>query len=112
MAFAKVESMRLKCLASNQSAVRADLYQNVVNAVAASYHDHSVGQRVILPATFTGSPGDMHRHYQDALATVGKYGKLNYFITVTCNPAWPDINEALANQSECCRSARYCGQGV
>ena len=37
----------------------------------------------------------MHCHYQDAMATVRKYGKLDYFITVTCNPAWPDINKAL-----------------
>ena len=94
MAFAKVENMHLKFLASNQSAICADLYQNV-DAVAASDHDQSVGQRVILPATFTGSPCDMHRHYQDAIATVRKYGKPDYFITVTCNPAWPDINEAL-----------------
>ena len=37
----------------------------------------------------------MHRRYQDAMTTVRKYGKPDYFITVTCNPAWPDINEAL-----------------
>ena len=43
----------------------------------------------------TGSLRDMHRCYQDAMATVRKYGKHDYFITVTCNPAWPDINEAL-----------------
>ena len=65
MAFAKVENMRLKFLASNQSTVCADLYQNIVDTVAASDHDHSVSQRVILPATFTGSSCDMHRHYQD-----------------------------------------------
>ena len=37
----------------------------------------------------------MHRCYQDGMATVRKYGKPDYFITVTCNPAWPDIIEAL-----------------
>ena len=39
MALAKVENMRLKFLASNQSAICADLYQNIVDAVAASDHD-------------------------------------------------------------------------
>ena len=70
MAFAKVENMRLQFLASNQSAIHADLYQNIVDTAAASDSDQSVGQRVILPATFTGSPHDMHHHYQDAMATV------------------------------------------
>ena len=32
----------------------------------------------------------MHCRYQDAMATVQKYGKPDYFITVTCN-----IHEAL-----------------
>ena len=47
MAFAKIENMRLKFLASNQSAIHADLYQNTVDAVAASDHDQNVSQRVI-----------------------------------------------------------------
>ena len=42
MAFTKVKNMRLKFLASNQSAVHANLYQNIVDAVAASDYDHSV----------------------------------------------------------------------
>ena len=37
----------------------------------------------------------MHHRYQDAMATVQKYGKPDNFIMFTCNPAWPDINEAL-----------------
>ena len=39
MAFAKVENMRLNFLASNQSAVHADLYQNIVDAIVVSDHD-------------------------------------------------------------------------
>ena len=48
-----------------------------------------------MPAIYTGSLHDMHCRYQGAMDTVRKYGKPDYFITVTCNLAWPDINEAL-----------------
>jgi hypothetical protein len=37
----------------------------------------------------------MHRRYQDAMAIVRAHGRPDLFITVTCNPEWPDIRSAL-----------------
>jgi hypothetical protein len=54
-----------------------------------------VGKRVILSASVIGSPRYMHRRYQDSMAVVRRYGKPDFFITVTCNPAWPEILAAL-----------------
>ena len=37
----------------------------------------------------------MCQNYQDALAIVAKYGKPDLFMTVTCNPRWPEITNNL-----------------
>ena len=37
----------------------------------------------------------MHKLYQDGMAIVRVFGKPDLFITVTCNPSWPEIKEAL-----------------
>ena len=36
-------------------------------------------------------PRDMRRRYQDLTAIVRKFGKPDLFVTVTCNPEWPEI---------------------
>ena len=38
----------------------------------------------------------MQMHYQDAMAIVRRYGKPDYFVTFTANPAWPEIQSNLA----------------
>ncbi|CAL5426579.1 unnamed protein product [Camellia sinensis] len=60
----------------------------------------NVGRRTILPSSFVGSPRDMYQRYQDAMALVQKYGKPDLFLTMTCNPNWPEIKaELLPGQS-------------
>ncbi|KAI3876070.1 hypothetical protein MKW92_039150, partial [Papaver armeniacum] len=54
-----------------------------------------IGQQVILPPSYTGSPRDMHQMYHDAMALVQKYGKPDLFITMTCNPNWEEIQRNL-----------------
>jgi len=41
------------------------------------------------------TPRDMHRRYQDLTAIVRKFGKPHLFVTVTCNPEWPEMAAAL-----------------
>ncbi len=53
------------------------------------------GKRVILPSSFTGSPRDMHQRYQDSMARVRHFHKPDLFITMTCNPKWQEILDAL-----------------
>ena len=46
-----------------------------------------------------GSPRDMIQRFQDAMSLVQKFGKLDLFITMTCNPGWEEIqNELLPAQ--------------
>ncbi len=50
---------------------------------------------VVLPATFVSSPCHMNQLYQDSMALVKKFGKLDLFITMTYNPNWPKILHEL-----------------
>ena len=87
MAYAKVEALRLKYISTHQRDIRADLYQNVRDAVAADADlgqpqqgaagreggqpqqqdgaggdgQLAVGRRVVLPATFVGGPRHMRQ---------------------------------------------------
>ena len=47
--------------------------------------------RVYLPASFMGSPRVQRRLIADGLAVVRRLGKPTHFVTVTCNPNWPEI---------------------
>ncbi|KAJ9551807.1 hypothetical protein OSB04_015852 [Centaurea solstitialis] len=59
-----------------------------------------IGKRVVLPATFIGGPRDMRRRYLDVMTLVQDEGKPDLFITVTCNPKWPEIlSELLPGQT-------------
>ncbi|KAL4567118.1 hypothetical protein LXL04_022692 [Taraxacum kok-saghyz] len=54
-----------------------------------------VGQRVVLPASFIGGPRDMRRRFLDAMTLVQYDGKPDIFLTITCNPGWPEITDYL-----------------
>ena len=54
-----------------------------------------VGKKLYLPASFTGGPLNKKSKYLDSMALVAHFGRPSLFITVTCNPKWPEITEAL-----------------
>ena len=77
----------------NQKQLRADVYQNIADHVDQDVN--GLGRSIILPATYIGSPRDLHARYQDAMATVRRDGKPDLFITITCNPMWKEIQDEL-----------------
>ena len=40
----------------------------------------------------------MQQLFQDAMAIVRAKGKPSFFITFTCNPAWPEITRELLSR--------------
>ena len=42
----------------------------------------------------------MTRRYMDAMMLVQRYGKPDIFLTMTCNPAWPEIKKHLYDHDE------------
>jgi len=94
--YARLEQERLNWVRHNQKTIRSELYQGLQDAVVAGGETAAtVGQRVVLPSSFTGGPRFMNQLFQDAMAIVRDKGSPDLFITVTCNPKWPDITDAL-----------------
>ncbi|KAL4571708.1 hypothetical protein LXL04_018473 [Taraxacum kok-saghyz] len=54
-----------------------------------------IGQRIVLPASFIRGPRDIRRRFFDAMALVQDGGKPDIFLTMTCNPKWPEIQNEL-----------------
>ena len=93
----------------NQNTLRADSYKNVRDIIGqrareenpredSMYHnevENSIG-RMILPSSHTGGPRYFNAKFQDAMALVRKYHKPDLFITMTCNPNWPEIQKNLS----------------
>ena len=54
-----------------------------------------IGKILILPSNFTGSQRFLNQNYMDSMSIVNRYGKPDFFITMTCNPYWKEISENL-----------------
>jgi hypothetical protein len=86
---------------ATQTTLRADQYKGMVDAMQQDRANNTnFGRMVVLPASFAGSPRHMNQLYQDSMAFVRKFGKLDLFITVTCNPNWPEILHELRRGEE------------
>ena len=95
-AYCKIETERLQFLRREQQTLRAESYTSLRDSLLAADGDpRQVGQRVVLPATYTGGPRYMHEKQCDAMAYVRRMGRADLFITMTCNPKWPEIVDNL-----------------
>ncbi|XP_076934793.1 uncharacterized protein LOC143601209 [Bidens hawaiensis] len=54
-----------------------------------------VGRTVILPSSFTGGARYMTQNYLDAMTLCKWFGYPDFFITVMCNPKWPEMTRFL-----------------
>ncbi|XP_043469424.1 uncharacterized protein LOC122503067 [Leptopilina heterotoma] len=95
--YVKIEKDRLQFCANNQAQLRSETYQGLIDYLQNNEleNDVHVGKMLILPSTFIGSPRNMMQQYQDAMAIVGRHGRPDLFITMTCNPNWKEIQENL-----------------
>ncbi|KAG8178525.1 hypothetical protein JTE90_022848 [Oedothorax gibbosus] len=94
-----VERQRLDYIRYNQSTLRTECYQGIVdhvekNALNAA-DEFRLGTAVILPATYIGSTRCLQQLYQDSMAICRKIGRPDFFITMTCNPRWSEIAHVL-----------------
>jgi len=86
-AYVAIEQNRLKYLHLNKKKLRADLYRGLQDAIAVGDNSATaIGQRIILPSSFTVGPHHMVQNYQDAMAICKWAGCPDAFITFTCNP--------------------------
>jgi hypothetical protein len=96
--YVRIEAERLRFFALNQDQLRTELY----NGIGDNADPRQVGQSTILPSSFHGGPRFMRQKLQDGLAIIRQKGKPSLFITVTCNPRWPEIVAALPPPDNLC----------
>ncbi|XP_058789586.1 uncharacterized protein LOC131663282 [Phymastichus coffea] len=82
-AYVKIEKDRIQWCKDNQRQIKSDTYKGLHDYLQNSAND------------IDGSPRHMQQNYQDAMAIVGKTGKPDIFLTMTCNPRWKEIQENL-----------------
>ncbi|KAM3034710.1 hypothetical protein ACUV84_028545 [Puccinellia chinampoensis] len=91
-----IEQSRLNWIMKNQGVLRTELYDGLQDACRkGDTQTEQVGRRIVLPASFTGSPRNKEQNYQDAMGICRWAGLPDLFITFTCNPNWPEIQLML-----------------
>ncbi|XP_076898135.1 uncharacterized protein LOC143551628 [Bidens hawaiensis] len=94
--YTMIETEKLNYIRKKQKVLRCESYENIHNLKNTKNQDMSrVGQRVILPSSFTGGSRYMMQNYLDAMAICRWYGYPDFFITITCNPKWPEVKRFL-----------------
>jgi hypothetical protein len=93
--YIKIEGLRLKFFRTHQSEIRSEEYDAYQTEIQKGTQGGNVGKPVILPSSFTGGPRYQVQLYQDAMALVRKFGKPDFFVTMTANPKWVEITRNL-----------------
>ena len=91
-----VESEKLSYIRNNQKKFRVDKFCSLQHSLDdGSTTGLNKGKRVIFPSTFVDSPCYMDQLYFYGMAICSHVGFPNLFITLTCNPSWPEIHRLL-----------------
>jgi hypothetical protein len=91
-----IESERLRWMYFNQDKLRADLYPNVAQHLAAGVQGAAqLGQRVILPSSYHNGPRNRTQKYYDVASITAQRGRPTIFLTMTANPMWPEVQASL-----------------
>ncbi|XP_022003818.1 ATP-dependent DNA helicase RRM3-like [Helianthus annuus] len=99
-AYTMVESERLNFIRGKQKNLRSETFENLQKYKHTGQENLSnTGQKVILPSSFTGGARFMQQNYLDAMALCKWFGYPDFFITITCNPKWPEISRFLKDTS-------------
>lgn len=96
--FAGIDQSRLRYLRLNQDKIRATLYsglEDAINTADETVDLNQLGRRIILPSSYIGGARHMHQRFQDAMAIVRYFRKVDLFVTVTANPKSPEIQREL-----------------
>ena len=106
-----MEAERLSFLRFNQSKLRATNHTRLLellgdaamarNEVSAwtegitSRATGQIGRLVVLPATYIGGDRYMRMKMHDIISISNSLGHPDVFLTMTCNPYWPEITDAI-----------------
>ncbi|XP_014778333.1 uncharacterized protein LOC106874931 [Octopus bimaculoides] len=91
---AKIEGHRLRYIRLNQTSLRSTTYKGLTDLL----NDDdvcSIGTRIILFSTFVGGTRYIMERFQDAMMYIRKCGNALFFITMACDPNWPESRQNL-----------------
>ncbi|XP_022024657.1 uncharacterized protein LOC110924993 [Helianthus annuus] len=91
-----IESARLAYIKTQQPKLRSQTFKNLNQSGQSDASNY--GKRILLPSSFTGGARYMMQKYLDAMAICKAVGYPDLFITVTCNPNWPEIYRCLKDK--------------
>jgi len=99
MAVVEARELAFHATAAQQAKYRSASAKAIIDQVSAHLNAGDIGNPVVLPASFVGSPKYYHKLYLDAMALPRRFSKPDLFITMTCNPNWREIKENVPNHS-------------
>ena len=87
--YLQVETNNLNFIKYQQKFLNVGQYQGLSDYLATVATDGGshLGRTTILPLSFQGSARIIRERYHDAMAIVGKFGKLDLFITIMYHPS-------------------------
>ncbi len=95
-AYVAIKQSRLKYLRLNQKILCTNHYQGLQDAIATGDNSAAaIGQRIILPSSFTIGPRHMVQNYQNAMVICRWADYPDAFVTFTYNPQWLEIKRTL-----------------
>lgn len=90
--YTMVEADRMRYYRTIQPKLRVERYKGLHEClVRGETNAAATGQRIILPGSFTGGPRYMFNNCKDSFAICRYIGYPSLFITMTCNPEWPEV---------------------
>ena len=97
--WAGVEQSMLNWIRFHQKELRAEVYSGLRDAAMGDRNENinleNHGSRIILPSTHIGSERHMNQLFNDSMAICRAFHKPDIFLTMTANPNWPEIQDAL-----------------
>ncbi|KAJ0513582.1 putative DNA helicase [Helianthus annuus] len=99
-AYTMIEAERLNYIRFQQKSLRSETYENLKKLRNRGNTDLSkTGKKCILPSSFTGGSRYMMQNYLDAMSICKWFGYPDIFITITCNPKWPEVKRFLKDKT-------------
>ena len=92
--YCRMEDERLSLIRREQQS-RLAKRQELCECLANEQPSSAIGQISYLPSSVPGSPRHLRRLRADALELARRKGPPTFFITLTTNPFWPEIQAAL-----------------
>ena len=85
---------RLRWVLANQNKLRVETLLGLMDHFSGADGSGPVsvlGTPVLLPSSFGGSPRHVHQNFLDAMALVMRFGRPDFFVTMTACPSWPEV---------------------